>query len=154
MAHDWTSTNRHNNSNSFLRSAEKHLNFKYSKIVADAGYESEENYLWIEQNNQIAFIKPANYEISKTRKYKNDISRIENMSYDRENDCYICKNNKKLTVERVLFRTSKTGYRSEKHSTNVKVVPIVRIKNNVLKETTGVYRWINGQNDWKHQSYL
>ncbi len=98
----------------FLRSAEKHLNFKYSKIVADAGYESEENYLWIEQNNQIAFIKPANYEISKTRKYKNDISRIENMSYDRENDCYICKNNKKLTVERVLFRTSKTGYRSEK----------------------------------------
>ena len=98
----------------FLRSAEKHLNFKYSKIVADAGYESEENYLWIEQNNQTAFIKPANYEISKTRKYKNDISRIENMSYDRENDCYICKINKKLTVERVLFRTSKTGYRSEK----------------------------------------
>ncbi len=98
----------------FLKSAEKHLDFKYSKIVADAGYESEENYLWMEENGQISFIKPANYEISKTRKYKNDISRIENMEYDKEMDCYTCKNNKKLTVERVLTRTTKTGYRSEK----------------------------------------
>ncbi len=65
-------------------------------------------------NGQIAFIKPANYEISKTRKCKNDISRIENMEYDKEIDCYTYKNNKKLTVERVLTRTTKTGYRSEK----------------------------------------
>jgi len=27
-------------------------------------------------------LKPANYEISKTRKYKNDIGKIENMEYD------------------------------------------------------------------------
>lgn len=98
----------------FLKSAEKHLDFKYPKIVADAGYESEENYLWMEENGQISFIKLANYEISKTRKYKNDISRIENMRYDKEGDCYICKNSKKLTVERVLTRTTRTGYRSEK----------------------------------------
>ena len=39
---------------------EENLNFKYLKIVADAGYESEEN-------NQISFIKPTNYEISNTR---------------------------------------------------------------------------------------
>ena len=63
----------------FLKGMGKHLKFKYEKITADAGYESEENYAYIEDNNQLAFIKPANYEISKTRKYKNDISRIENM---------------------------------------------------------------------------
>ena len=44
-------------------------------IVADAGYESEENYRFIELNNQVAYIKPNNYEISKTRKYKKDIGR-------------------------------------------------------------------------------
>ena len=44
----------------FLKSMKENLNFKYLKIVADAGYESEEN-------NQISFIKPANYEISKTK---------------------------------------------------------------------------------------
>jgi transposase len=62
-----------------LKDAEHNLKFKYKNITADAGYESEENYLFLEANNQIAFIKPANYEISKTRKYKNDIGKIENM---------------------------------------------------------------------------
>ena len=65
----------------FLKDAEQHLKFKYKNITADAGYESEENYLFLEANNQIAFIKPANYEISKTRKYKNDIGKIEMMLY-------------------------------------------------------------------------
>lgn len=54
----------------FLKDMENHLGFKYSEIVADAGYESEENYLFIEGNGQTAYIKPQNYEISKTRKYK------------------------------------------------------------------------------------
>ena len=98
----------------FLESMKKHLNFKYLKIVADAGYESEENYSYIENNNQIAFIKPANYEISKTRKYKNDISRIENMDYNYDEDYYICKNNKKLSAEYTKVRKSKTGYASKK----------------------------------------
>lgn len=60
----------------FLKSMEENLNFKYLKIVADAGYESEENYSFIEDNNsfiednnQLSFIKPANYEISKTRRF-------------------------------------------------------------------------------------
>ena len=61
----------------FLKDMEKYLIFKYKDIVADAGYESEENYLFIEENGQVAFIKTANYEISKTRKYQNDISRVE-----------------------------------------------------------------------------
>ncbi|ATD58728.1 DDE transposase [Clostridium chauvoei] len=98
----------------FLKSMEWHLNFKYSKIVADAGYESEENYSFIEDNNQIAFIKPSNYEISKTRKYKNDIGRIENMDYDAENDLFICQNGKTLKVNDIKFKKSKTGYESEK----------------------------------------
>lgn len=66
----------------FLKDMEEHLAFKYKKVTADSGYKSEENYLFIEKNQQIAFIKPSNYEISKTRKYKTDISRWENMEYD------------------------------------------------------------------------
>jgi transposase len=98
----------------FLKSMEEFLDFKYKKIVADAGYESEENYVYIQQNGQLSFIKPANYEISKTRKYKNDISRIENMEYNEAGDYYICKNEKKLTVSKTIKRKSKTGYQSEK----------------------------------------
>lgn len=98
----------------FLTDAERHLSFKYENIVADSGYESEENYVFIEGNKQVAYIKPANYEISKTRKYKTDISKRENMSYDEKEDVYKCKNGKKLTVTGVKKSTSKTGYVSEK----------------------------------------
>jgi transposase len=98
----------------FLKGMELNHNFKYKKIIADAGYESEENYSYLEGNSQLAFIKPSNYEISKTRKYKNDISRIENMEYKENGDYYICRNNKKLTVSNVIKRKSKTGYQSEK----------------------------------------
>ena len=98
----------------FLKDAEKHLNFKYKNITADAGYESEENYLFLEENGQLSYIKPANYEISKTRKYRNDIGKIENMEYDEESDIYTCRNGKKLTVDHIRHSKSKTGYVSEK----------------------------------------
>lgn len=54
--------------------------------------------MFLDTNQQLAFIKPSNYEISKKRKYKNDIGRIENMDYDEkvtrifvetENSCYL-----------------------------------------------------------------
>jgi len=59
----------------FLDKLEKNLNKKYKSITADAGYESEENYTYLENNNQKAFIKPQIYEKSKTKKFKNDISK-------------------------------------------------------------------------------
>lgn len=97
-----------------LKDMEEHLSFKYQNITADSGYESEENYLFIEENEQKAFIKPANYEISKTRNYKTDISRRENMIYNAQEDIYICKAGKKLTVTGLRRSKSKTGYISEK----------------------------------------
>lgn len=98
----------------FLKDAEEHLKFKYKNITTDAGYESEENYAFLEENGQLSYIKPANYEISKTRRYKKDIGKIENMEYDAESDVYICRNAKRLTPEHVRHSKSKTGYVSEK----------------------------------------
>ena len=91
----------------FLNDMESYLPFKYTNIVVDAGYESEENYIFIEQNGQIAYIKPQNYELSKTRKFKHDISRRENMDYDLEKDTYVCKNGKELKT--IYTRKEKTA---------------------------------------------
>ena len=66
----------------FFKEAGEYLSFKHKKNIADAGYESEENYAFLDGNQQLAYIKPSNYEISKTRKYKNDIGRMKNMDYD------------------------------------------------------------------------
>ena len=78
---------------------EEHLHFKYRDIVADAGYESEENYLFLEKNGQSSYIKPTNYEISRTRKYRTDISCHENMSYDKETDSYTCRNGRNWKIQ-------------------------------------------------------
>ena len=82
----------------FLRDMESHLGFKYKEVVTDAGYESEEAYVFLEGNGQLSFIKPQNYEISKTRKYREDISRRENMVYLEDEDTYICSNGRRLPL--------------------------------------------------------
>jgi transposase len=86
---------------------------KHENIVADAGYESEQNYAYLESTTRNCYIKPANYEKSKTRNYRNDMSLRENMLYDEEADAYTCQNGKKLTVVGHTTRKSKSGYCSE-----------------------------------------
>ena len=97
----------------FLKDMETHLPFKYKNIVADAGYESEENYIFIESNEQTAYIKPQNYELSKTKKFRKDISRRENMDYDSESDCYTCKHGKQLSAVSKRIQKTATGYQRE-----------------------------------------
>ena len=94
----------------FLKDMESNLTFKYKEIVVDAGYESEENYGFLEENNQLAYIKPQNYEISKTRKYGMDIGRMENMKYDEEKDCYTCKNGQVLLPQYEKKEKTRSGY--------------------------------------------
>jgi len=82
----------------------------YKKITADAGFESEENYTYLEENGQLAFIKPSNYEKSKTRKYKSDIGRRENMPYDAETDSYTCHMGNQIHVAYEKKTKSAAGY--------------------------------------------
>lgn len=82
----------------------------YTKPVADAGFESEENYTWCETNGQVAFIKPANYEKAKTRKYRSDIGRRENMPYDEKSDSYLCHQKHSIQASYEKKSRSKAGY--------------------------------------------
>lgn len=94
----------------FLKDLRSYLAIHYKNIIADAGYESEENYLFIEENGQLAYIKPQNYELSKTRKFKNDISRRENMDYDRGKDTYQCRNGRALKAVCEKNEKTASGY--------------------------------------------
>ena len=94
----------------FLKGLEASIGHRYPVVVADAGYESEENYSFLEDHKMAAVIKPANYEISKTRKYKKDISRKENMPYDPEGDFYTCMNGSKLESCGTKKRKTASGY--------------------------------------------
>ena len=51
----------------FLNNLHKFTKRKYENLIADAGYESEENYEYLRKNNITAYIKPQNYKQSKTQ---------------------------------------------------------------------------------------
>ena len=85
---------------------------KYLKrIVCDSGYESIENYTYLDERDLESYIKPSNYEVSKKRNYKKDISKRENMIYDENGDFYICANGKKLTRQKDSHRTRRSGFK-------------------------------------------
>ena len=96
-----------------LEEMESRLGFRYGDVTGDAGFESEEIYTYFENKEQDCYIKPQNYERSKTKKYKSNMSLRENMAYDAEKDEYTCQNGKKLRVVYVGKRRSKTEYESE-----------------------------------------
>lgn len=85
----------------------------YGDVTCDAGYESEENYTFFGGSETQCYIKPQNYERSKTRKFKNNMSLRENMSYDSEKDEYTCQNGRKLRAVYEGTRKSKSGFESK-----------------------------------------
>lgn len=80
---------------------------KLDKIVADAGYESEENYAYLKSKRLRAFIKPSNYEVAKTRKYKKSQEERKQFVYDAKTDSYYHPNGKVFI--RVSNRKQKTA---------------------------------------------
>lgn len=94
----------------FLKELERGHGKKYKRIVADAGYESQENYLYLDAHGQMSFIKPANYDYRNSKKFKAMIGRQENMRYDEVEDCYFCAQDRKLSLRRETSEVTAEGY--------------------------------------------
>ena len=94
----------------FLNRIKSHTKRKFERIIADAGYESSENYLYLEENGQKCFIKPTNYEISKKRTYKTNPYAVENMKYNANKDEYTCPGGRKLKFRRESTKITENGY--------------------------------------------
>ena len=85
------------------------LPWKYGIYCADSGYDSLESFQELEKRGIEAYIKPQDWEISKTRSYRSDIGRSANMTYVEKDDCFICKNGKRLSFSGL--RTSRKNSR-------------------------------------------
>ena len=94
----------------FLTKLLKSYPNKLDKIVADAGYESEENYVYLAENNLTSYIKPSNYEQSKTRKYKKEQEFRKSLVYDKTQDKYISKEGKEFIRSNDRYSKRKSGY--------------------------------------------
>jgi len=86
---------------------------KIKRLTVDAGYESEENYEYLNKMGIECYVKPQTYEQQKKRSFKNIIGKRENMAYNAETDEYTCHNKKQLKPKHTTKKKSATGYVSE-----------------------------------------
>src|SRR5690554_1458833 len=86
-------------------------------VVADAGYGSEENYLYALGNDKeprFEFLIPYNTFLKEqTRKYKKDIRNARNWKYIEEDDCFICPNGRKVIFKKYLRKKNHYGYEQD-----------------------------------------
>lgn len=83
------------------------------QITADAGYGSEENYEFTEENDIETFIKYNYFHKEKKRKFREDIKQIENMHYNEEKDCFYCPMGQAMEKVAVRSNKTKTGFEQE-----------------------------------------
>jgi transposase len=88
-------------------------------VIADSGYHSENNLVFLKEHGLSTYIKTQNHETRKKRKFKNDIGKHYNMkrlSNINDETYYLCANNQKLKLEETKTSTKKsTGLKQTKH---------------------------------------
>ena len=94
----------------FLEKLESNYGRRFDNLIADAGYESEENYNYLKKKKFTSYIKPSNYEYSKTKKFQKDMEFRLAMKYNKELDVYTCKGGRTLSYETTKNKKGSTGY--------------------------------------------
>lgn len=97
----------------FMEKMKKAYSLQYNNVIADAGYESEENYVYLKNNGYTPYIKPQNYEQLKSCQKSKNIGKAEYMEYDPVQDTYKCKAGRLLKAVGTGQRRSKSGYITE-----------------------------------------
>ena len=95
----------------FVKDLERLHKRKFGCLVADAGYDSEENLEWAYTHDYTTCIKPQNHEQAKKRKWREAIGRPENMTYDETIDSYTCVMGQELYFSHIATQISQSGYR-------------------------------------------
>lgn len=82
-------------------------------VIADAGYGGEENYDYLEQNEIEAIVKYGTYHREKSKAWQTDISKIDNWTYNSEQDTWTCMAGQTLAFHRVSKEKTESGYEIE-----------------------------------------
>jgi hypothetical protein len=93
-----------------LKRQKKRLGVKPKAVIADAGYGSEENYAYLENQKITAVVKYNTYHKEKSSQWQEDILRTENWEYNKKGKYYICPDGKKLTYKGTQKRKNESGF--------------------------------------------
>lgn len=80
-------------------------------LTADAGYGSEENYEWLQQNHIEAYVKHAQFDRGQNQaiQNKNPFS-SDKLHYNKQQDCYICPMGQRMEKAGTYPKTTTTGF--------------------------------------------
>jgi transposase len=74
-----------------MESYKQEYGFLPAELTTDAGYGSEENYEYLEQNHVEAYVKYNHFDREQRQKGKAmPISLVDNLYYNKEQNCYFC----------------------------------------------------------------
>lgn len=80
------------------------------RVIADAGYGSEENYCYLQRERIEPYVKYNYFHKEKKRKFRQDSFRAENLEYDAANDRYRCPTGRWLDFAGLKSRMSEAGF--------------------------------------------
>lgn len=80
------------------------------KNVADAGYGSEENYEFMEDNQIEAYVKYNYFHKENSKKFKSNGFLVQNLYYNKEQDYYVCPMGQHMEKVGNTTRKSESGF--------------------------------------------
>ena len=100
--------------NTLTKHLEQHQNDYHqlpANITTDAGYGSEENYQWMEDQNITAYVKHTHFdrEQSELLQSKKPFT-ADKLYYNKEQDCYYCPMGQRMQNTGITVKTTSTGF--------------------------------------------
>lgn len=97
----------------FFQDWEKSYSAYPKTVVADAGYGSEENYGFMENNQVEAFVKYNYFHAEQKKKFRENAFTPENLYYNATDDYFVCPMGQHLEKTGNKTTTNGNGYKSE-----------------------------------------
>lgn len=97
-----------------LEQYEQEFNQKPEVVTADAGYGSEENYEYLEQNTITPYVKHNQFDRQQSEAITNKKPfAAEKLHYNKEKDCYYCPMGQAMNNIGTTTRTTTTGFKQK-----------------------------------------
>jgi hypothetical protein len=93
---------------------EKDFSEKAQTVTTDAGYGSEENYQWLEDNNITAYVKHNQFDRQQNERIRDKKPfASDKLYYNKEQDCYYCPMGQAMNNIGTTTKTTTTGFKQQ-----------------------------------------
>ena len=96
----------------FLNSFKEKYNRCPLKTIADAGYGSEENYEYMENEEIEAYVKFNYFHKEQKKSFKEDPFKVENLYYNATEDYYVCPMGQQMTFSGEKEAITENGFKT------------------------------------------